>query len=323
MRETKISDGYVAVLEETPFEDLSADFDVFFFNSADYFRESQGERQLLFYLKRSGASRTEALVRFTVQDGTAFSPLKAPFGAFEFRSELPSETLRGFVRHVVHALEEREGINRIVIKSYPVCYREAEALQMKEILTEEGFRVVTEEVNQHITVSDRPLAERFHTSEHRRLKKCLDAGFMFLEEEKPDVGELYALLKLSRERKNFPVSVTEARLRQMLYALPERYRAFTVRDGTRLAAFAVGVVINRDILYHFIPAHHPDYDAVSPACMLTEGIYRWCQIKSKKILDLGISSVEAQLNEGLYRFKRHLGAEASPKFSFEKVLSEQ
>ena len=323
IEKTKISDHYEAVLEESPFVAVPADFDIFFFNRAEYFRETRGEKHLLFYLKGRDASAAEALARFTVFDGTAFSPLKAPFGAFEFGIHLPPEVLQGFIRHVTDTLKEREGLNRIVIKSYPVCYREAEALQMKDLLIREGFQITAEEVNQHIVISDQPLAERFHASEQRRLKKCLDAGFTFLEEEKPDVGELYALLKLSRERKKFPVSVTETRLREMLYDMPERYRTFTVRDEACLAAFAVGVIVNRDILYHFIPAHHPDYDTFSPACMLTEGIYRRCQIEKRKILDLGISSVNSRLNEGLYRFKRHLGAAASPKFSFEKVFSEQ
>lgn len=322
IQKEKISDAYDAVLEEGLFEEVSTTFDIFFFNKSEYFQDSTDRRHLLFYLKRTDALFAEALIRFSVFEGVAFSPMQAPFGAFEFQSELPSRVLRDFIRYVIDTLRKL-GVGRMIIKSYPVCYREAEALRMKDVLMEEGFFIVEEEVNQHIVISDQPLSERFHASERKRLRKCRNAGFTFLEEEKPDVGELYTLLKLSRERKNFPISVTEVRLRELLYGMPEHYRAFTIRDGSRLAAFAVGVVVNCDILYHFIPAHHPDYDTFSPACLLTEEMYRWCQVKNKKLLDLGISSVKSQINEGLYRFKEHLGAVVSPKFSFEKVLSEQ
>ena len=41
--------------------------------------------------------------------------------------------------------------------------------------------------------------------------------------------------------------------------------------------------------------------------------YKFCQNKGIRVLDLGISSVDGVLNQGLYNFKRRLGAVECPK----------
>ena len=57
----------------------------------------------------------------------------------------------------------------------------------------------------------------------------------------------------------------------------------------------------------------------SPVVLLVKGIYNYAGSRGFQILDLGISSVESRLNNGLYTFKKNLGALESERVTWEKM----
>ena len=105
-------------------------------------------------------------------------------------------------------------------------------------------------------------------------------------------------------------------LQTSINAMPEHYLLFGVYDGNKLIAAAVSVRISRDIMYNFYHGDDVSYRSTSPIVMLVAGIYQYCQQKNISILDLGISSVEGQINQGLFDFKKNLGCESSNKYTY-------
>ena len=102
----------------------------------------------------------------------------------------------------------------------------------------------------------------------------------------------------------------------MFHIHPDHYLLFTVKDGSKIVAMAVSILVNDHILYDFYHADHDDYQGLSPTIMLVEKIYNYCRMKKIRILDLGISSLDGVKNEGLYRFKNRLGAKECSKKVF-------
>lgn len=71
---------------------------------------------------------------------------------------------------------------------------------------------------------------------------------------------------------------------QLYLHFPEAIHLFAVYDKSRIAAAALCVVVNPEVLYAFYYDHHRDYDRVSPVVLLMEFIYRWCAEKNSVTL---------------------------------------
>ena len=89
---------------------------------------------------------------------------------------------------------------------------------------------------------------------------------------------------------------------------------------TTLAFSVLGGIFYQDgnklMMYYFLAASAPDYAHLSPTVLLIEALYIKAVQEKCTYVDLGISSVEGVLNEGLYAFKRHLRAEECLKKNY-------
>jgi lipid II:glycine glycyltransferase (peptidoglycan interpeptide bridge formation enzyme) len=87
-----------------------------------------------------------------------------------------------------------------------------------------------------------------------------------------------------------------------------------------LIAASACIKVNDKILYSFYIGDALSFRPHSPTTLLINGIYRYCQARHYKILDLGISTDKGVLNEGLYAFKKTFGCFDSFKLTFLKQL---
>jgi hypothetical protein len=180
--------------------------------------------------------------------------------------------------------------------------------------------VAVTDLNFHLSVTAEPLEGRLHPSERRRLRKCRRAGLHFAEEPTPDLPSLYNFVADCRRRRGFPVTLDYAGFEALFQHFPDQYRLFTVRDGSRLAALALGVRVSPGILYYFYPADDPAYQTYSPTVLLLTGMYGYAQLQGYALLDLGIATDAGRPNPGLIRFKRNMGAEPSLKLTFQQTF---
>ena len=132
------------------------------------------------------------------------------------------------------------------------------------------------------------------------------------------MSDYFLLLANARSRKNIPLSLSLPAIEELFKKFPKNFFLFGILDAQILIAACVGVKINERILYYFLPADHPNYLTDSPSVMLIEQLGEWAKLRGFKLLDLGISSVNGVLNEGLYQFKQKLGGIESEKVVFLK-----
>ena len=99
---------------------------------------------------------------------------------------------------------------------------------------------------------------------------------------------------------------------------PAAYKMWGVSVDNQLAAMAITVMVNRDILYVFYTADDLKHRKLSPVVMLHEGLYRHCGEEKFRLLDLGTASLKGLVNSGVATFKRNLGGVASLKQSWVK-----
>lgn len=236
------------------------------------------------------------------------------FGGIEY-TEVGAGFLAIFLKHLLEYSHEN-GLDSISLKLPSIIYQTGIS-QLFEILAGFDFRARPPEVNQHISVSPGDFSNTIKRNERKKLRQCHEQNFHFRKLTNQQLTEAYDLISDSRVRNNFPVSMTLSGLSKMFQVFKQHYHLFGVYDGEKLIATAVSIRVSNKVLYNFYHGDLYEYRRLSPTVMLLEGVYKYCQANRISILDLGVSSVNGELNQGLYDFKKNCGSTSTKKLTLE------
>lgn len=292
----------------------------FFFNESEHLRQQRNGLFHILTALNQTTQQAEARCAFFIDSNKAVSPGAAPFGSIEFAETLPDRVLDKLLISITDAVRSA-GAPTLRLVNYPHCYAPEQANRLTVKLVEQGFQLIETDQNFFLSVTSNVFESTIAPSERRRLHKCQKAGFRFEQWESPNIAEVVAFLRETRQQLGYPLTLSPERLADLLQTFPNQFGVFVVNDGANLAALTVAVRVRHDILYNFLPASHTDYRTFSPMVMLTDGLFTYCQQQQIRLLDLGISlDHNREPKPTLMRFKRNLGAQSSPKMVFEKSL---
>ena len=288
---------------------------VSFFNSNEFLlNRSVPLEQVFFFLKRKESQSPVAKLSLCTLADEAVSQWKSPYGSIEWDPSINLSNLVGFIKRITTWLIENQH-QSFKILSYPDCYINNPDF-VDPCFEKSNIRKQTTDINQFIEIKNSEFESIISYSEKMRLNKSMKLGLHSQQSSVSELHEAYALLLSLRQRKGIPISMDFESLERMFQIHPDHYFLFTVKDGSKIVAMAVSIIVNDSILYDFYHADHDDYQSLSPTIMLIEEIYNFCRMKKIRILDLGISSLDGVKNEGLYRFKKNLGAKECSKNTF-------
>lgn len=299
---------------------VSFAFEPTLFNLPEYLVLQPAIGHYSFYLLRKSSGKAEALFHVNKENDKAVSPFRAPFGSFETIPDLSLALTETFAKTVLDYLQKL-GAKEITIKHYPFCYAENQSALVVNSLLYLNLQVSLSQVNHHLPVSAMPFEKLLHASEKRRLQKCRKHQFTFQQEEASFLPEGYAFIKACRQEKNKPLSLSETQLETLFKHFPDRYLIFSVRRGQEITAITVAVKVRSDVLLTFYPASPYAFNDFSPAVMLNEGLYKYCQKNEIWTLDYGISGVKEDPHYSLMHFKEQLGGLPSLKLTFTGQLT--
>ena len=273
------------------------------------------------YLEDAAAGRTLAQLHLSYDSvaGVARSPAQAPFGAVQLAPGLG----RWAVHQLLDAAEaelRRLGIGRLAMRGYPFAYEPAGAATLAEVLRQRGYRVALAEQNYHLDPA-RAYEAHLHPSERRRLHKCRRAGLVVEQEPAYLLPQAYEFIHACRQERGQALSLPLERVQALFRAFPREHFLFSVREPNGAwAALTVAIQVSDAVLYNFYPASPLRYNALSPVVLLNEGLHAFARASGLTVLDLGTSTLDSGPNASLLRFKRHLGAVAGLRLSWEKAL---
>lgn len=296
---------------------LTARFERFLFNEPRHLRGQSADEATTFFLKNRTAGTTEARLSVFGRDGGAVSPMRATFGGIEAAPDVPAAALDFFLESVETWARARN-LTALRLGQWPAVYAPGLAERLDDVLKSRGYERLFADQNQHLLVNGEPLETRMHDPARRKLRKARRAGYVFQKWENPDWAEAHRFIRAARDRKNLPLSLTAPELQRLGETFPDEVGVFTVRVGGALAALGVTIRLNARVLYHFLPADAAEFLPFSPTVFLNAGLHEWAFENGFELLDLGISTKLGVPNEGLLRFKRHLGAQVSAKVTYVK-----
>jgi hypothetical protein len=295
-------------------------FDNYLFNKLKHINTQGLEQRADYFIINNVKKRIEGKIHFLIDDGIAYSPYRSLFGSFEFNPRIHPNILMDFWRFIEDDLRAKQ-INEVRITAFAECYAPKKAEIIHKTLTADGFTISLQAINHHITVTESPLSDRMHAMEQRRLNKSRHSGFQFAQEPAESIKEIYGYLEQCRSEQNLQMSITLEKLMVYLEEFPQNYLLFSVRDGDRIMAATVAIIVHRHILYNFLPGSLDKFNAFSPTVMLCDGLYSYCQDRSIELLDLGISTEKDGKDQlSLISFKERIGGAQSFKYFYQKNL---
>ena len=298
---------------------LTLNFQRYFFNEKKHLQNQGGERLLTFYWQNTDNQTIEARFSIIIQNGIAYSPLRATFGGVEFSEEISEEDLFQFLEQSILKIE----VKTITISSYPEGYLPKSKIQkLENCLFKLGFEITVTEQNYEITITQKSFYETIISTRARQLlRKSVRKGFTFQEIINPNFSEIHTFITRSRERKNRPMTMNLLQFENHFKIFSENFKIFSVMDSQQIIAVGVTIKINEEIVYTFYVADDEKYLKDSPTIFLLSGIYDYFKTRNFNILDLGIATNQGILNEGLAHFKRSLGGISSLKRTYSKTLN--
>jgi len=291
------------------------------FNRLDYLYKIIANPQSFFIFDQEHYT-LDGQIHFSIREGVATSLPNALFGSLECCSVLPDTALKAFVQHVEDELAF-SGVHKINIIQPPAIYQPQLHDLLVKLWKDQGYVAEPKYKNHHIQVDENPLADQMHEMEIRRLKKCVEADYIFEKVPAASLDQVYEVINTWRNQKSIPITISLSRLQQAFKLFPDHYQVFVVKDHKKWCAATVGVHTADDVLYNFLPASDPAYNSMSPAVMLYEGLYDYCRKNDIKNLDLGVSTLaDGTHQDDLIEFKKHLGGIEQSKYRFSKSIQE-
>jgi hypothetical protein len=289
------------------------------YNSRDYLEANNGLPQFHFYLVDKQQKAALGHIAFSIEEGEAMSPVRAPFAGFELALSLDSETIQFFIQEVQRRLREK-GVSLIRLKTAPLCCHSL-ADSLKESLINAGFIPKNRQVYHAIEVNDQPLERQLASMEQRRLRKAVREGLEFRFAERAGFSQCFDFIKRHREAKGHRLSMSWSQLKPAMAASPENYMAAGIYQQDQLIAASIIIRTSEKVVYNFLPAHDMAYNALSPMVFLLRSLYQWCQQEQVDWIDLGTSYIGKKVNKSLVSFKEHMGGQPFESVAFRKTLS--
>ncbi len=259
-----------------------------------------------------------ARISFHLKAGEARSPLRAPFGSIEFYRKLNTDHVADFIVQVEEQISKL-GAKRIIIRNAAELYNEEQSKVLKQVFLKSGFEL-DEEVSSIILLDEKPFDKKIKISERQKLKKAANV-FRFTKVNKSTLSELYKFIASCREERQQSLSMTLPELKKLVTTFPNRLLFFKVGTEEETTAAAIVIRVSREVLYTFYYAHAKEHNRISPVVFLISGIYDFAMQHNYKMIDLGTSMIDGQVNKPLLHFKKSIGGVTTKKFTFTKVLS--
>lgn len=273
----------------------------FLFNQYSYLRAHASS--IVSFVDKINAP-TILLNCIEASEGNYISGYRAPFAGIEYTANADVSV---FVKNVLNALAEKNA-KSLTIKQAPECYQPNVCNAIHEALMANGFVEQVRETNQYIVVDFlKAFSTDIDAQKRRRLSNAKKMGMRVELFDRIDSDDWYELYSKARIDKGFPITLSKETYRSLAEKLPDVYTYAGVFLNETLIANAIFVRINADVLYYFVAASDPTYAELSPTVLLIEALYKKAVRDKYGFIDLGISSVDSVLNNGLHQFKKHLG----------------
>ena len=249
---------------------------------------------------------------------TLYSPGRATFGGFSKLQEyIEEESDKSFLLH--EFFKNYPNFSKVIIYFPPTGLYKS-IVSQNELISYKNQKIVVEDINQYINIS-RTFLSSYSKGNRKKVNQFFSRGGFIKKVGTNEIKDVYNILERNRANRGVVLSMSLEILKEKVASLPNNYEIFLAALNNEFVAAAV--VVNIDDIHRYVLfwGDLPESRSTSPIASLATHIIDESLQRNFKILDLGISSVDGILDEGLYRFKKNLGAVSTSKFKISYIRS--
>jgi hypothetical protein len=262
----------------------------------------QGDQNLLHWRTVGNVDRA-VVIPYKVTAERFKSPGVGTFGGF-YTLEVNTDWNQLFNDLVTefHSVKEFEII-------FPPAYFEEKVFESQLDVCLRMFKPeVTVDLNQHVEISGE-CEGLLSKGNRKKLRQFRERNGIVIKSDFEDLESAILLLQESRKRLGVHLSMSKEKIIESFVRLPEHYSCYQAFVDGNLKAAAIVVKLSPESSYVLYWGDSNEAGrSLSPTVALFVAIYNHSQRKGFKVLDLGVSSLNSQVNLGLRRFKANLGA---------------
>ncbi len=256
------------------------------------------------------------MIPFALNDKTAYSFKQSPFGSFIKSGDIDYDTFQKFEKEVVQELIQK-GVQKVIIRHPPNYYNN---FISDDWLIQAGYQATTKDINQYINLSE-SVENQLHKMEKRKLLHASRDELLFTNEKVSALEEVHSFITMCRKAAGLVINIDAKKLKSLVQSFPSQYKFYTIRKKQEILAACIVAIPTPNIFYYYLPATNPKYKSMSPMVSLLVFLIDLFQSKGGSIFDLGLSSINGVRQEGLYTFKKRMGALEIPSLLYEKIIS--
>lgn len=163
-------------------------------------------------------------------------------------------------------------------------------------------------------VSSLPKGERWW------VRKFQKEGGQVRHASQEELENAYEIVRQNKERRGATISISLEKFLNLVQKDPRSYRCWLATLDDEFLGSALTVDLDPKTTYVFYWADTLGGRKKSVVTSIFAAILEDARIREKSVLDLGLSSVEGVIDNGLFSFKRHLGARCVKQSSFQLKL---
>lgn len=199
-----------------------------------------------------------------------------------------------------------ENLDNLIIFP-PAYFHPAKFVNQTEAVEILGFNKLHDDINYHINLKEWS-PSLMSKGNRKKVRQFFESGGQISIAKKSEYITAYEVLRSNREHRGARMSMEVEKFVNNLILLPENYKLYVAKIGIKIAAVAYVVRITKEINYVLFWGDNIEFRSLSPVASLLDFLVPLSLRENCAILDLGISSVDGELDSGLARFKLNLGA---------------
>lgn len=282
------------------------------FHSSEFNELNAPKTECLYYLIAHLNTCSYGIILGQVSNNLK-SPFSAPFGGIIHKGEYVSSHLISIGHDLIGWAKEKSA--SLFLTFPPVFYAESFLKALIESWNSIGFVTNYIDVNAHFDLhTDVPFVANLERNARKNLNNALKHTHSFsLAKTLEEKQQVYSIIEQNRAHKGFPLRMTFEDLEKTNKVVPIDYFLLEMENNPCAAAvvFSISATTVMVVYWGNLQVHAE----MRPMNLLPKLLFEYYQQLGKQFIDVGPSSENGIVNEGLAAFKRSLGCVTSEKYS--------
>ena len=263
-------------------------------------------------------NRSLGLVHVGLKSQNAYSPYSAPFSMVYLKEGFTvKDTILLFSSLKSFLKLQNIGSYRVTLPPY--FYNEEYINLLTSAMFSEGFVIEFIDLNHHFHLEglteEVEYKKKLNKTKRKNYHQAVKNNLLFEQVNIEDAEIVYNLIMINKHGKNRPLKMTFDHIKSIYELQVNTVRFFILRKDDIVVAAAIVFDVTNDISQVVYWGDDPDYSHLHPMTYLPYRLIEFYRNSGKKILDIGPSSENGVINQGLADFKKSIGSNITTKAS--------